>query len=503
MATEIGLGDMHEMNSDDISGSRIPRMRNHSREEEHYSSSSSELSMEIEIGDTHQTNSVDSNKSTGLVAVRNHYNEYDDEELKLSHDTYSMMLLSKPVESALPWWFGFFIFSIQLILFLSVIVDQTSNSSGESVIDKIPIYLSVPVEIAQFAAIFLSVIMTYDLIETIQLVSTLILGKDTIAKKRNRRMLAANTEGHKQTTLLCIPILIKFSIAILTLIASFLFIVQSMDTIGLFQNFLGLQTINIIDDKCFELSKRGFFGKILKHKAMDVCKVRFIPAKPNHIQNRPTSDNSQDGDEVKKYKLPMQASLLIFFCLCMVSTWSIVIALQKSGHFYRSKYPSCQIERLQDAGKDYQVRFIGNGKCNGGPYNTIECGFDGGDCTEYRLAYPNCNVLKLYEVGDGKCQEENNSEECGYDGGDCCPESVVNDSKYGDGICDANVLYNSRACEYDNQDCSDHNEIFSQLCYVDDVNKLGDGTCDGGSYASSACKNDGGDCDQCNVSDIS
>jgi len=39
-------------------------------------------------------------------------------------------------------------------------------------------------------------------------------------------MLAANTEGRKQTTIMCIPVVIKISIAILTIVASFLSIFQ-------------------------------------------------------------------------------------------------------------------------------------------------------------------------------------------------------------------------------------------------------------------------------------
>ena len=69
-------------------------------------------------------------------------------------------------------------------------------------------------------------------------------------------------------------------------------------------------------------------------------------------------------------------------------------------------------------------RVIGNGRCDGGDYNTEECGYDGGDCTQFNQKYPNCTALYPFHIGDGRCDDSDyygyyNTSECGYDGGDC------------------------------------------------------------------------------------
>jgi Periplasmic protein TonB, links inner and outer membranes len=52
--------------------------------------------------------------------------------------------------------------------------------------------------------------------------------------------------------------------------------------------------------------------------------------------------------------------------------------------------------------------------------NTYECHFDGGDCLEFNVAYPSCNVENPSLVGNGVCDGgDYNTEACGHDGGDC------------------------------------------------------------------------------------
>jgi len=65
--------------------------------------------------------------------------------------------------------------------------------------------------------------------------------------------------------------------------------------------------------------------------------------------------------------------------------------------------------------------WIGDGRCDGGDYNTDDCGSDGGDCDEFNDKYPNCNVEDPYRIGDRSCNDGGayNTTDCGFDGGDC------------------------------------------------------------------------------------
>jgi hypothetical protein len=103
--------------------------------------------------------------------------------------------------------------------------------------------------------------------------------------------------------------------------------------------------------------------------------------------------------------------------------------------------------------------FIGDGACDSeSPYNTAECGWDGGDCCKatcnessifgckshlgesfeeygphgYYCLDPSqadsvdpdrCNVEEKERIGDGKCNPMYNTVGCNFDGGDCCEQT--------------------------------------------------------------------------------
>ena len=148
-------------------------------------------------------------------------------------------------------------------------------------------------------------------------------------------------------------------------------------------------------------------------------------------------------------------------------------------------YPNCNVQSPWR---------IGNGRCNRySNYNTPECGFDGGDCIDFKVKYPNCNVDYSDYVGDGYCQNyfKLNTAECGFDGGDCdC--IVPYPPKIGDGNCDGGS-YNTAECEFDGGDCDFFNTNFPN-CTSPQL--IGDGNCDGVNYNTAECDFDGGDCDE-------
>jgi hypothetical protein len=119
-------------------------------------------------------------------------------------------------------------------------------------------------------------------------------------------------------------------------------------------------------------------------------------------------------------------------------------------------YPNCN---AQDS-----WWWIGDGICHGGDYNTVECGFDGGDYEDFNNKYPNCNVEGPSYIGNGYCN-----------GGS----------------------YNTAECEFDGGDCDFFNNKYPN-CNADDPWRIGDGSCFGGDYNTAECGFDGGDCDAFN-----
>jgi len=77
------------------------------------------------------------------------------------------------------------------------------------------------------------------------------------------------------------------------------------------------------------------------------------------------------------------------------------------------KYPGCFFDGMD-------IDRIGDDDCDGGKYNTEECGWDGGDCLEFNRRYPNCNVDSPDWINDNMCDgSQYNNAACGWDGGDC------------------------------------------------------------------------------------
>ncbi len=111
--------------------------------------------------------------------------------------------------------------------------------------------------------------------------------------------------------------------------------------------------------------------------------------------------------------------------------------------------------------------WVNDGYCDDRPpFNTNDCGFDGGDCTLKPVdGYPDCFVNIPGLIGNGACSDypPYNTEDCGFDGGDCTLKEVerfpgcyvYNPDNIGDGWCDEFELpyYNTEACGFDGGDC--------------------------------------------------
>ena len=75
---------------------------------------------------------------------------------------------------------------------------------------------------------------------------------------------------------------------------------------------------------------------------------------------------------------------------------------------------------------------------------------------------------------------------------------VPNPDVLGNGFCNNfNFLFNTKACGFDGGDCLDFNKE-RPGCKACDINRVGDGYCDGPEYNNKACGYDGGDCEDFN-----
>ena len=90
---------------------------------------------------------------------------------------------------------------------------------------------------------------------------------------------------------------------------------------------------------------------------------------------------------------------------------------------FGERYPDCKdftikgsISGASDLGLEI---YVGDGHCHQGTINSVECKFDGGDCVEFNRNYPNCTFAEPSKIGNGVCLLEANTEECKWDGGDC------------------------------------------------------------------------------------
>ena len=376
------------------------------------------------------------NKSESLT---DEYITHGESEYTLENDTFNIMMLSEPY--CMIWFFSVCVFFFQITLVVFILYRQLDGT------------IAIPFSTA--------VVMWNQDKEDWMKVFKVPAGT-TLRKRRIFRVL--------------FPDLFKFGGAILVLLTSFIIIIDSEDIIDLFTNFAAMQIIFLIDNTFVVLAEQGYFGKSICKGAKMAKNVRVKDIFPL----------------VCRSILPLQVVLTITLLLCMVVGWVYIAIGQDNGRFFTTDYPNYRIE-------NNQIAQIGDGRCDGGVLNTVQCNFDGGDCVILNLAFPKCKVDKPFLIGDGTCHEKLNIEDCGFDGGDCCPYDD-SDPLLGDGQCHG-LWYNTKSCNYDRGDCSGFNKKHTE-CFIDllGISKrnipvvLGDGVCNGNMYNSKVCGYENGDC---------
>ena len=75
--------------------------------------------------------------------------------------------------------------------------------------------------------------------------------------------------------------------------------------------------------------------------------------------------------------------------------WGIIFRMQSKGTIFVREFPGYGKEHYALALDKFD-----DGKCYGGPFNTIECKNESGDCKKFNKAYPSCNDKDLERLHD-------------------------------------------------------------------------------------------------------
>jgi len=343
--------------------------------------------------------------------------------------------------------------------------------------------------VAQLLAIILCLSTQGDILSSIEYVLILDMGS-------NWAKVIGEEDSRASCTLWMVrvglPNIFKLSQGLVVTFASFVIIVQNKDTIGLLKDFTSLMVVSEFDNIIFHLASNGYLGEELHLQAAKITDEDII------ITIR-TSERRRKGGFI----------FVRFTFLAVLSAmfvgWGIIFRMQSKGTIFDTQFPGYGKEHYELAFKVFD-----DGKCYRGPFNTIECKYESGDCTNFNTAYPSCNGKDLKylhdverEVGNNKCNITFALPQCEYDGGDCCPYDIQMSPSFGDGKCDGR-MHNTAGCLYDYKDCKAFNDLYRMYPNESLINtanvRLGDGICQGGGYDIEECGYEFGDCDKAQIS---
>jgi len=380
----------------------------------------------------------------------------------------------KPILSQ-AWFFAMGVYLMQLLL-AAMILQQQVNLTQEGTPFDIPFRVDVTARVAQVMALIFIVFMSKDVVMPIKEISLLwvtndkewckVVGLVSQDDSTNVGVLVARPSWTIWFVRIFLPNLFQFVQGAIMLIISFIIVIQTDDVIALFADFAAMYIISDLDEIAFELAKNGYFGKKLTKDAYFVQNLQL-----------------EDQIATSCFFIPLRPLILSAVFLITLGSFIPVAYNQVNGKYFRDKFPNCAIEAAD-------IVKIGNGQCDGGLFNSFECGFDGGDCALFNVAFPSCKVQNPEEIGDGICQEQYKTDECGFDSLDCCEGDK---SLISNGVCDP--LYNTAICGWDGGDCL---VLKYNFCRVNQTELIGNGECDGMPYNTAACGWDGGDCEIAN-----
>jgi len=394
----------------------------------------------------------------------------------LSEDTFALMKIQGL--STTTYLFSYFIYTLQILL-LAVVLAKPLASSDDPTIFDVPFRVDWYTQIGQFLAIILIVATSKDVVMPFRELSILWISNYSEWKKLlYQENLTPKQKINAWMLHVLLPNILQIVEGLAVFLASYIIILQSEDIFDLFKDFAAMQIIAELDNAMFWLADHAYFGTRLKNDCTESKRLKF-----------------KDEDRNICFGIKLRPFITAIIFITTIAGFIPITIRQQNGQYFRYKYPRCDIA-------PDQIEFFKDNNCDGGIFNSYDCGFDGGDCVDFNLAYPGCKVAMPTQVGDGICQQENNNEKCGFDGGDCCYSSVQDSEFWGDGFCNGG-FYNTPACLYDLDDCQQFLGQYLECNHQANAEyegvkptKLGDGVCDLNNigYLNDECGWEFGDC---------
>mmetsp|Transcript_1498 Transcript_1498/g.2990 ORF Transcript_1498/g.2990 Transcript_1498/m.2990 type:complete len:644 (-) Transcript_1498:1480-3411(-) len=229
------------------------------------------------------------------------------DKVALPQDIFSLFFVS-PVCSV-GFLYSLCCFALQMGIHFLILYNLLRDAPEGNPL-KVPLRVENDVVAAQCFALLVSLVAQEDVITTL----------NNIPVGYNHDIL--NTFGSATRIRWVISDFMRLLEGILSIMVSFIFIVQSTEVLELFANFAAMQFVSMLDNIGFSLAHYGYITNGLVRVASDVKKIRF-----------PCKNDIELCCKIKMPSLWALRSILLLLTACLYVFWANIRIQQASGYF--------------------------------------------------------------------------------------------------------------------------------------------------------------------------